>query len=394
MSSATATAPRAATAAPTSKDLWFTRCPVPTAFTLALQLGLFDDEFSGSDGIQFLSLQQSPDPRVHRSHFDHTQPDSFRHGGNVPAIWAKATGADTRLIGLSWVTTPHPLYTLPGSGIRTVADLKGRRLAVAKRTRETAIDFWRATTLRIYETALATAGLTLADVTLVEIDVDRLHIDPAAIKESSNRSLFNSRNRRGGHRESIAALIRGEVDVIPGQGTHGTDYGTFLGANVVFDVGRDVPDKVARANNAFPEALTVSGRLAAERPDLVARVVARVLEAAEWAKTHHRETVTFIAREQGAPEDLVELTYGAELSQTFEVNLDRDKVAAIASQKAFLLKNGFIPADFDLEAWIDWRPLALAHELVAKRQKSSGFANPQRTPTDAGRPLAPASCSI
>jgi ABC-type nitrate/sulfonate/bicarbonate transport system substrate-binding protein len=312
----------------------------------------------------------------------------------VPAIWAKATGADTRLIGLSWVTTPHPLITLASSGIRTVADLKGRRLAVAKRTRETAIDFWRATTIRIYETALATAGLTLADVKLVEIDVDRLHIDPEAIKESRNRSLFNGRNRRGGHRESIAALIRGEVDVIPGQGTHGTDYLTFLGANVVFDVGRDVPDKVARANNAFPEALTVSGRLAAERPDLVARVVARVIEAAEWAKTHHRETVTFIAREQGAAEDLVELTYGPELSQTFEVNLADDKVAAIASQKAFLLRTGFIPADFDLKAWIDHRPLALAHELVAKRRKSSGFAGPNLKLPAEGREVSSASCSI
>jgi len=375
MSSATATAPQAPATVPVQKDLWYTRCPVPTAFTLALQLGLFENEFSGEDSVNFFSLQQSPDPRVHRSHFDHTQPDSFRHGGNVPAIWARATGADTRLIGLSWVTTPHPLYALPGSGIRSVADLKGRRLAVAKRTRETAVDFWRATTLRIYETALATAGLTLADVTLVEIDVDRLHIDPAAVKESRNRSLFNSRNRRGGHRESIAALIRGEVDVIPGQGTHGTDYGTFLGANVVFDVGRDVPDKVARANNAFPEALTVSGRLVEERPDLVARVVARIIEAAEWAKTHHAETLTFIAREQGAAEDLVALTYGAELSQTFEVNLAEDKVAAIASQKAFLLRTGFIPADFDLATWVDPRPLALAHELVAKRRKSSGFAH-------------------
>lgn len=391
--SATITSPIAATSVSASHDIWFTRCPVPTAFTLALQLGLFDDEFSGSDGVNFLSLQQSLDPKVHRSHFDHTQPNSFRHGGNVPAIWARAHGADTRLIGLSWVTTPHPLITLPSSGIKSVADLKGKRLAVAKRTRETAIDFWRATSIRIYETALATAGLTLNDVTLVEIDVDRLHIDPEAIKNTQSRSLFGGRNRRGGHKESIAALIRGEVDVIPGQGTHGTDYANFLGANVIFDVGRDIPDKVLRANNAFPEALTVSARLVDERPDLVARVVARVIEAAEWAKTHHRETLTFIAREQTAPEELVELTYGAELSQTFEVNLADDKVAAIASQKNFLLKNGFIPADFDLSTWIDHRPLALAHELVAKRRKSSGFANPNLK-IEEGRAVSASSCSI
>jgi ABC-type nitrate/sulfonate/bicarbonate transport system substrate-binding protein len=392
--SSLAPSPASASSASASRtELWFTRCPVPTAFTLALQLGLFDDEFSGDDAVAFRSLQESSDPKVHRSHFDHRQENSFRHGGNVPAIWAKATGADTRLIGLSWVTTPHPLLTLPSSGIRSVADLKGKRLGVARRTRETAVDFWRATTIRIYETALATAGLTLADVQLVEIDVERFHIDPDLVKTSTNRSLFAGRTRRGTHKESLAALIRGEVDVIPGQGTHATDYAAFLGAHVIFDVGLEIADKVARANNAFPEALTVSARLADERPDLVARVVARVIEAAEWAKTHHRETVTFIAREQSAAEDFVELTYGAELSQTFEVDLADEKLAAIASQKSFLLRTGFIPADFELGAWVDRRPLALAHELVAKRRKSSGFAYPGLK-LEEGRAVALASCSI
>ncbi len=392
MSTAIANPPASTTRA--STEIWYTRCPVPTAFTLALQLGLFDEEFAGEEGVNFRSLQESGDAQIYQSHFTHTQHNSFRHGGNVPALWARATGADTKLIGLSWVTTPHPILALPGSGIKTVADLKGKRLLVARRTRETAVDFWRATTLRIYETALATVGLTLNDVKLVEVPVEALHVDPVAVAESRNRSLFSARTRRGRHRESVFALIRGEVDVIPGQSSWSTELAALLGAHVVYDVGRQHPDKVARANNALPEALTVSGQFIDEHPDLVARVVARVLEASEWAKSNHDQALRFIAREQGVAEEITELTYGPELSQTFDVDFNDEKVAAIRSQKEFLLKNGFLPKDFDLDQWIDPRPLQAARHILAKRRKELEGSADSRV-SAAKRPVpAAASCSL
>lgn len=363
-------------------DLWYTRCPVPTAFTIALQLGLFEKEFKEDEDASFSAIQQSSDPKVHLSHYTHTQHNSFRHGGNVPAIWAKANGADTKIIGLSWVTTPHPILTLPGSGIKTVSDLKGKRLGVATRVNEKAVDFWRSTAIRIYETALATAGLTLDDVKLVEIPVQTAYVDAESIAERKKNPLnLISTSRRGRHRESVLALIRGEVDVIPGQGSGGLEIATFLGAHVVYDVGRQQQDKVARANNALPEALSVSAELIREQPELVTRVVARIIEAAEWAQNHHAEVVRFIAREQGVAEEIIELTYGPELSQTFHVDLSEQKVAALRSQKEFLLKKGFLPKDFDFDSWIDREPLKAAYKLLAERQ--TGTAPCQRnSPTN------------
>jgi len=348
--------------------LWYTRCPCATAFSVAWQQGTLDAEFADDENVEFLSLAQSSDPKVHLSHFSHTQENSFRYGGNIPAIWARASGVDTRLIGLAWVTTPHPILVLPESGIKTVADLKGKRLLVVRRGADKLVDFGRATTLRTYETALATAGLTLEDVKLVELSNDRPRIDAKAVAESKIKSVLGTAlSKRAAHRDVLFALIRGEVDAITVAGPSSTDIKAFLGAHVVYDVGRDHPDRTAAANNGFPEALSVSGQLIEEHPDLVARVVARLLEAGEWAQQHPKEAVSFVAREQSVVDEIIDVTYGSELSQVFATDLATDKIAALRSQKDYLLRHGYIK-DFDFEAWIDPRPLAAARHLLAKRR--------------------------
>ena len=87
--------------APPVTALWYTRCPVPTASSLAIAQGWLDEEFA-PDGITVASLRSSADRAVRESHFDHSQAASFRQGGNIPPIWTRSRGADVRLIGLSW----------------------------------------------------------------------------------------------------------------------------------------------------------------------------------------------------------------------------------------------------------------------------------------------------
>jgi len=99
--------------------LWYTRCPVPTAFSLAINPGWLDEEFAG-EGVRVASLRHAPDRKTPEAHFDHSLEDSFRYGGNIPPISAHSQGADTRLIGLAWIDAPHVILTPPESGIRTV----------------------------------------------------------------------------------------------------------------------------------------------------------------------------------------------------------------------------------------------------------------------------------
>src|SRR3979490_1797838 len=74
-------------------SIWYTRCPVPTASGIAQHFRWIHQAFE-REGVEVRALQESSDPAERRSHYTHTLPASFREGGNIPAIWAKALGAD------------------------------------------------------------------------------------------------------------------------------------------------------------------------------------------------------------------------------------------------------------------------------------------------------------
>src|ERR1700733_487729 len=122
-------------------ELWYTRCPVPTASSIAISQGWLDDEFA-RDGITVSSLRASADSDVRESHFDHTKAASFRQGGNIPPIWTRSRGSDVRLIGLSWAEQYQAILTRADTGIDGPEDLAGRRLALPRRGNDQ-IDFWR-----------------------------------------------------------------------------------------------------------------------------------------------------------------------------------------------------------------------------------------------------------
>lgn len=136
--------------------IWYTRCPVPTPLGIAVQLGFFHDEFS-PDGLELRSLQETRNPAEQASHFDHSLPYSFRQGGNIPPIWARSKGRDTRVIGLSWTDEFQGVIALPKKGLKSARDLRGLRVGLPKR--DIAIDFTRAAALKGVLTALELEGM-------------------------------------------------------------------------------------------------------------------------------------------------------------------------------------------------------------------------------------------
>ncbi len=83
------------------REIWFTRCPVPTATGLANALGWLREEFA-ADGIRVATIQEAP-PALARHHYDHGIPTLIREGGSLLALAAKAQRASTKLIGLTWI---------------------------------------------------------------------------------------------------------------------------------------------------------------------------------------------------------------------------------------------------------------------------------------------------
>lgn len=325
--------------------LWYTRSPVPTPLGLASQLGLFHEEFQ-QDGISVYTFQETNDPDLRGSNFDHRLPHCFRQGGNVPAIWAKAKGANTRIIGLNWVDEYQAIITLPGSGIRTPRDLKGRRLALPKHNNS--IDHGRAGALRGFLVTLETAGLDHRDVEFIDVIV------PA--RDRGQGIPGRNVGPLGGYDAVIQELQQGRVDAIFVKGSRGIEASHALQVNIVYDI-RQHPDRRARANNGAPRPITVNAELIEQRPDLVARFLKRVVEIGDWAALHPSETRAYIARETGSTEQWVTQAYGADLYLQQYTTLDPFAIAALDDYKNFLFKWNFIPNNFDLYEWIDPVPL-------------------------------------
>lgn len=346
---------------PKPETLWYTRCPVPTASSIAIDRGWLDDEFAG-EAIRVSSLRESGTREVRESHFSHTQENSFRQGGNIPPIWARSIGHDVSLIGLSWVDRFQALIALPGSGIEQPADLRGKRIGLPRRVNDQ-IDFWRASSLRGILTTLELAELDERDVTIVDLPVDETYIVPIA--EDHSGSLWTARTLRRMQAAELFALIRGEVDAIFTSGPRGLDLQTLLNARVILDIGRH-PDPRIRTSNDTPAAITVSGKLAREHPEIVARYLARLIGASDWAKEHADETRRIVAQDVGSPEQWVAEAFGPRLHQQLEPELLERSIAALESQKDFLLARGFIRNDFNLRQWVNPEPLARAFALIGR----------------------------
>lgn len=330
----------------TDRTLWITRCPVPTATGLALGQGWLQAALH-SLGWSVETLQEARNADLRLAHFRHDLKGLVREGGNIPPLWARADGADTVVVGLTWVDERQAVLARPDAGIVTPADLKGRRLGVV-RTADPSTDFSRAMSLHGFASALRLAGLTLADVEIVEF------------AQPESRGWGGPPPSNGAQ----DALLAGEVDVIYAKGAQGAYLEQRHELKLVIDLNTH-PDPKVRINNGTPRPITFHRDFLAANYDIVVRYLSVVLQAADWAQTHGDKTREVLARETGTDLASVLLGYGPELNRSLGVNLSAERIEALEIQKNFLRDNDLIPADFSVADWVDARPLAAAAALVA-----------------------------
>ena len=336
--------------------IWFTRCPVPTATGLAYKLGWLEEEFK-TDGISLGTLQEVGG-ELARHHYDHQLATLIREGGNLFAIPAKAQGAPTRLIGLTWIEEGQSILVRPGADIRSPADLKGKRLAlpvfrapdIAENKRGRSIA--RGMSLQGYKGALASVGLTLDDVRLIEVGGDAVNGAAGAARENQGRLW-----------EGLEPLLNGEVDAVYVKGAAAAEVARKHGAVVGIDLDR-LPDPRFRVNNGTPRPITVHEDFLENHFDLLVRFLSQTLRAAQWAKTHLGEVYEILQGETRAGPDGVKAAYRDGFHLSLAPDLSRERLELFRRQKDFQLIHGILDRDFDLDAWIEFRPLEEAYKRL------------------------------
>jgi ABC-type nitrate/sulfonate/bicarbonate transport system substrate-binding protein len=305
----------------TFDTIWFTRCPVPTATGIAADQGWLSEEFA-PDGIEVRSLQDLGRSEAADVHYTHAHEGLFREGGNVPALWAKANGEPTRLIGLTWIEERQAI--LVREGPIEPGELKGARLAIPRH--KVAIDFWRAMALHGFAGALAQAGLGLKDANLVDIEATR---------------------DTGQWEDELAALANGQVDAVYVKGAVAVETAQRYGVKTGIDLDA-IPDKRARINNGTPRPITVHQRLLDERPDIAKRFLETLTKAADWAENHPDDLKRILAAETGSGPTGVSAAYQF---RNLHADLSDERLSLLAEQEHFLRTQGFFDRPVDVQKW-------------------------------------------
>jgi ABC-type nitrate/sulfonate/bicarbonate transport system substrate-binding protein len=346
------------------ETIWFTRCPVPTATGLAYKLGWLGDEFSG-DKISVETLQENRD--LGRHHYDHNLSSLIREGGNILALAARAQGAPTRLIGLTWIEEWQAILVRPDSGITQAKDLKGKRLAlpdwnehaIPEHQRGTSIA--RGMSLQGYRGALHYAGLTFDDVELVEIPSNRKNPTRAEEVQLVARDGLNLW-------KGIDYLVQGKVDAVYVKGAAAVDAARAAGVVVGIDLDH-LPDPAYRINNGTPRPITVHQDFLDQHFDAVVRFLTQTLRAADWAADHEAEVHKILQSETRGSSSAVEEAYRDDFHKKLHPDLSAQRLGWFEKQKKALWLHGFLENDFDFSGWVDHRPLEAAHKLLAEWRK-------------------------
>ena len=341
--------------------IWYTRCPVPTASGIAYQRGMFDTAFEGT-GFKVRNIRDAGGGKGGlNTHFSHTLENSFREGGGSPPVWARANGADTSLLGVSFVEETLGLFVRNDADIHHVADLAGKRCALPVWP-DLVMNFFRFAALKAFDSALRLHDMGQGDVQFVDVTETGDHfelLNPAFAsgEKRQMRSYYNCQ---------MQALLNGEVDAIFAKGG---EIAVMLqeargGIRMLYNL-IDAEPLWAKVNNATPRILSVSNSLVREHPELVVRYARTLLQAAKWAQQCPEQATECMARETGVSESDIHTYYTANLHAKLAPSLSPTMLETVEVMKNFLYENGFIEHNFELR---DWMAADLLREAYAAEQ--------------------------
>lgn len=337
----------------------YTRCPVPTATAIGLRTGVFEalyvDEVYRFRDIAELECEHAD------AHYTHAIDYIFREGGSAPPLWARSSGAESRLLGVTFMEELLGIYVRADDAVSSVAGLADRRVGLPV-WRSLVFDFWRVAAVKGFHSALRRHGLRLSDVETLDIEEG-----PGAEGAGGGAGGRALRYRR-----QLEALLSHRVDAIFGKGAEAVLLEREAAGRIrlLYDL-RCSPEIDDRVNNSTPRLVTAGARLVRDHPEAAVRYLQGVLRAAIWAPAHREEAAAIVARECGiAPSDVARC-FGPEYTAMFWPSLAPEILATVETMKTFLLTHGYLARDFALDDWVAPAPLAEAMQ----REQSVALAS-------------------
>jgi len=325
--------------------LWYSRCPVATASGIAYQRGMFNEEFDGSD-YEVRNIRELGRSKAN-THFTGALPDSFREGGFIPPLWARQNGADTTVIGFTFVAETLRFYVRPDSGIKSFADLKGKRIGLPVRP-QLEIDFMHVNAHKAFWGALQEHGMTEADVELTDFEIDEdvlasVNADYGQGDERTVPPLYSG---------EIEALLADKVDVVFAKNAEAlyTEHVYAGRINMIYDLINS--SKTEFKCNANPRPITVSSSTIAENREGVIRYLQVLIRASAFAADDKQGAAEVMAPELGVETDDIFRAYESDFNTNLWPTFD-DRILGLArSFMGFMVDKGYLSDQVTLEGWM------------------------------------------
>lgn len=230
--------------------------------------------------------------------------------GDLAAIIGKSNGLDTRLLSASARGVKQYLGVVPGSGIKTLQDLKGKRVAIFRGT---------ATQLS-FDAALASQGLSEKDVKVINLD-------------------FNA---------AVAALAAKQIDA-----SWGSSGLSALQAKGLAELPLNTKD--LGGAGSVQSVLVGTGKFVDAHPEAVAKLLKAQQQAVEWL-TQDSNKAAYVQLVSGLasypPVILNQDLQDQKLSEVFPSTLDPVFLGSLQEKVDLAAQQKLIRKPFKVNDWV------------------------------------------
>lgn len=231
--------------------------------------------------------------------------------GDLAAIIGKSSGLDTRVLSASARGGKHYLGVVPDSGIKTLQDLKGKRVAV-----------FRGTASQLsFDAALASQGLSEKDLKIINLDPNG----------------------------AVAALAAKQIDA------------SWGGAGLIALRAKGLAKLPLNTNDlggagGIQSVLVGNGKFVDEHPEIIKKLLMAQQQAVHWLtqESNKNEYIALVSRLANYPAMIITQEFeDQKMSEVFPSTLDPVFLGKLQDAVDLALRQRLIRRPFNVNDWVE-----------------------------------------